>query len=86
LSYPNKDHAERGLREGLITRPQCNTIINVLQRTERPLWDTELGGEIFIHGNGSQTDWAAGRVALDDENMKELFDIIPKGTPILIEP
>lgn len=86
LSYPNKEHAARGLRDGLITRPQYNTIISALQHTERPLWDTELGGEIFIHGNGSQTDWTAGCVALDDENMKELFDIIPTGTPVLIEP
>ena len=86
LSYPNKEHAARGLRDGLITRPQYNTIISALQRAERPLWDTELGGEIFIHGNGSQTDWTAGCVALDDENMKILFDIIPTGTPVLIEP
>jgi murein L,D-transpeptidase YafK len=86
LSYPNKEHTERGLREGLITRGQYNEIISALQRTERPLWDTELGGEIFIHGNGSQTDWTAGCVALDDENMKELFDIIPTGTPVLIDP
>lgn len=86
LSYPNKEHAARGLRDGLITRPQYDTILSALQHTERPLWDTELGGEIFIHGNGSQTDWTAGCVALDDENMKELFAIIPTGTPVLIEP
>lgn len=86
LSYPNKEHAARGLRDGLITRGQYDGIISALQRKERPPWDTELGGEIFIHGNGSQTDWTAGCVALDDENMKELFDIIPTGTPVLIEP
>jgi murein L,D-transpeptidase YafK len=86
LSYPNQAHTERGLREGLITRGQYNEIIGALQHGERPLWDTELGGEIFIHGNGAQEDWTAGCVALDDENMKVLFDIIPKGTPVLIEP
>ena len=86
LSYPNKEHTERGLRDGLITRSQYNQIMSALQRGERPLWDTELGGEIFIHGNGSREDWTAGCVALDDENMKVLFDIIPKGTPVLIEP
>lgn len=86
LSYPNKEHAERGLRDRLITRAQYNEIISALERRVRPLWNTRLGGEIFIHGNGSQSDWTWGCVALDNNNMKELFDAIPKGTPVLIEP
>jgi murein L,D-transpeptidase YafK len=86
LSYPNEDHAKRGLRDGLITRAQYNEIMSALQNRVRPLWNTRLGGEIFIHGNGSQRDWTWGCVALDDNNIKELFDAIPKGSPVLIEP
>ena len=86
LSYPNKEHAERGLRDHLITRAEYDEIMSALERRARPLWNTRLGGEIFIHGNGSQSDWTWGCVALDDENIKELFDAIPKGTPVLIEP
>ena len=86
LSYPNKEHAERGLRDRIITRAQYNEIMSALQRRERPPWNTPLGGEIFIHGNGSQSDWTWGCVALDDENMKELYDAIPKGTTVVIKP
>jgi len=86
LSYPNKEHAERGLRDRIITRAQYNEIMSALQRRERPPWNTPLGGEIFIHGNGSQSDWTWGCVALDNENMKELYDAIPKGTTVVIKP
>jgi L,D-peptidoglycan transpeptidase YkuD (ErfK/YbiS/YcfS/YnhG family) len=60
--------------------------MSALERRERPPWNTPLGGEIFIHGNGSQSDWTWGCVALDNEDMKELFDAIPKGTNVVIEP
>lgn len=86
LSYPGKAHAARGLRDGLITQAQHDGIISALNRRQRPLWDTRLGGEIFIHGNGSSSDWTWGCVALDNEDMKELFDAIPKGAAVVIEP
>lgn len=86
LSYPDKEHAARGLREGLITRAQHDGILGALGRRQRPPWDTRLGGEIFIHGNGSSSDWTWGCVALDNEDMKELFEVIPKGAAVVIEP
>ena len=86
LSYPNKEHTERGLRSGLITRAQHDNIIGALKRNARPPWNTRLGGEVFIHGHGSKSDWTLGCVALDNEDMKELYDAIPKGTPVIIEP
>jgi lipoprotein-anchoring transpeptidase ErfK/SrfK len=86
LSYPNKEHAERGLRSGLITRAQHDRIMNALELKARPPWDTPLGGEVFIHGNGSKRDWTFGCVALEDQDMRELFDAIPKGAPVVIKP
>jgi murein L,D-transpeptidase YafK len=86
LSYPNKEHAERGLRGRLITRAQYDRIINALEARSRPPWDTPLGGEVFIHGHGSKSDWTIGCVALENDDMKELFDVIPKGAPVIIEP
>jgi murein L,D-transpeptidase YafK len=86
LSYPNKEHAERGLRGRLITRAQYDRIINALEARSRPPWDTPLGGEVFIHGHGSKSDWTLGCVALENDDMKELFDVIPKGAPVIIEP
>lgn len=86
LSYPDEAAAERGLRDRLITRGQHRRIVSAVRRKRTPPWDTTLGGEIFIHGNGSQTDWTWGCVALDDQDIKELFDAVPVGTPVLIEP
>jgi murein L,D-transpeptidase YafK len=86
LSYPNKEHAERGLRDRIITRSQYDEIMSAIQRRVRPPWNTRLGGEVFIHGNGSQSDWTWGCVALDDDDMRELYDAIPKGAAVVIEP
>jgi murein L,D-transpeptidase YafK len=86
LSYPNQEHAARGLRVGLINRAQHSEIIRALANRQRPPWDTRLGGEIFIHGNGSASDWTWGCVALDNADMKELFEAVEKGTPVIIEP
>ena len=85
ISYPNREHAERGLRDGLITRAQYHQIVLALKRGSVPPQYTRLGGEIFIHGNGSTRDWTWGCVALDDKDIRELFDAVPIGTPVTIE-
>jgi murein L,D-transpeptidase YafK len=85
LSYPNRKHAERGLRDGLIKRGQYDQIIGAIDRKRMPPQNTRLGGELFIHGNGSQSDWTWGCVALDDKDIRELFDAVPIGTPVMIE-
>lgn len=85
LSYPNREHAERGFRDGLITQSQYNEIIAALAKKRTPPQNTRLGGEIFIHGNGSKNDWTWGCVALDDGDIRELFDAVPIGTPVFIE-
>ena len=84
LSYPNQRHSARGLRDGLITRSQYNQMIHALDRRRVPPQNTKLGGEFFIHGSGSQNDWTWGCVALDDVDMRELYDAIPVGTPVTI--
>ena len=86
LNYPNRKDAERGLRDGLITRAEYDRIVSALRRKRPPPWDTALGGEIYIHGGGTANDWTAGCVALDDSEMKELFDSVPLGTPVRIDP
>jgi murein L,D-transpeptidase YafK len=86
LSYPNLAHAERGLRDGLITRSQYDAIVSALRAHKGPPQNTRLGGLIYIHGNGASSDWTWGCVALEDEDIKELFDAVPVGTPVRIEP
>jgi lipoprotein-anchoring transpeptidase ErfK/SrfK len=86
LSYPNKEHAQRGLRSRIITRAQYDQITKALEAKARPPWNTPLGGEIFIHGAGAKSDWTLGCVALENDDMKELFGAIPRGAPVQIEP
>ncbi len=85
VSYPNAEDAERGLRDGLINREQHNQILNAIHRKIAPPQNTPLGGQIYIHGNGSQQDWTWGCVALDDKDIRELFDAVPAGTQVIIE-
>jgi len=86
ISYPNLAHAERGLRDGLITKAQYNSIVRANKAKTTPPQYTRLGGTIYIHGNGASSDWTWGCVALEDENIRELFNAVTVGTPVTIEP
>lgn len=52
---------------------------------KRPPWGTSLGGEIYIHGGGTQKDWTAGCIALADADMRALFDLCTEGDRVIIE-
>ncbi|HEV7859580.1 MAG TPA: L,D-transpeptidase [Pyrinomonadaceae bacterium] len=85
ISYPNLEDAQRGLRDGLIDRQEYQKIAEAIEKKEAPPQTTALGGQIYIHGRGAQKDWTWGCVALDDQDIKELFDAVPVGTRIIIE-
>lgn len=86
VSYPNPEDAARGLRDGLITKAQHDTIIAAHQKKTAPPQYTKLGGLIYIHGHGASKDWTWGCVALENEDIKELFDAVSVGTPVTIKP
>lgn len=86
LSYPNAAHARRGLRDHLITKAQYDEILKALKEKKAPPQNTALGGQIYIHGNGSNRDWTWGCVALDDRDIRELFNVVTVGTPVTIRP
>ena len=86
LSYPTPADATRGLREGLITQAEHDAVLAAHRNHTTPPWNTALGGEIFIHGNGSGSDWTLRCVALDDVDMTELYARVGKGTPVEIRP
>ena len=86
LSYPDPGDAARAVADGVISRAQHNAIVQAHRDRTTPPWNTALGGEIFIHGNGSGSDWTYGCIALDDADIKELFDLVPKGTTVEIRP
>ena len=86
ISYPSVASADRGLREGLISKQERAAIASANTRKACPPWNTRLGGTVGIHGHGSHSDWTWGCVALDDAEVDELWAACPLGTPILIAP
>jgi murein L,D-transpeptidase YafK len=54
------------------------------------------GGDIMIHGlpNGYEdvdafhriTDWTDGCIAVTNEEMEEIWELVPDGTPVVIKP
>lgn len=74
ISYPNRKDAERGLAEGLITREEFDQIKESIENGKRPCWETSLGGKIGIHGMGASRDWTAGCVAMDDDDIRWLWE------------
>lgn len=85
VSYPNKEDAERGLRDKLITRRQYQQILRANETRTPPPQQTALGGDIYIHGGGTANDWTWGCVALANEDIRELFNAVPRGATVIIE-
>jgi murein L,D-transpeptidase YafK len=92
VSYPNIADADKGLKEGLITKDEHQAIIAAIRAKTKPPQNTKLGGDIFIHGGGTGKlfglvrDWTLGCVALENDEIKELFEMIPVKTPVKIVP
>jgi murein L,D-transpeptidase YafK len=92
LSYPNVKDAQRGLREAIITQEEHDAIVSAVRgrsfdaNTWEALWQTALGGEIMIHGSKGDRATTAGCVAMDDEAIRELYKLLPYGTPVKIAP
>jgi murein L,D-transpeptidase YafK len=86
LNYPTPSDAEAGLKAGRITKAQADRIVAASRGSGCPPWDSPLGGEIFIHGCGSSSDWTLGCVALNDPDMDFLYEACPVGTPVEIRP
>lgn len=86
LSYPSSRDAEAAYREGRITRADRDAVAAAEASGSCPPWDTPLGGAIVIHGRGASADWTLGCVALEDADMRLLYDAVPVGTPVSLEP
>ena len=86
VSYPNAPHADRGLRDGLISKSQYDAIMRALKLKKTPPQNTALGGDIYIHGHGAGSDWTWGCVALENDDIRELFNAATVGTPVTILP
>ncbi len=86
VSYPGIEDAKRGLKEKIISQEEHDAIVKAIDEKQMPPQKTALGGEIYIHGGGTENDWTDGCVALKNEEIREIFDAIPVGTAVKIKP
>jgi len=96
LSYPGLKHAETALQEQLITPAEYMMIKKALDDRQQPPWDTRLGGAVGIHGrmldgtippqSFTATNWTEGCIALDNEDVDEIYSVVSLGTPVTILP
>lgn len=87
LSYPNREDAERGLDQGLISQWEYQQIVSANNQGLTPLQKTRLGGGIGIHGGDKPSlgsDWTWGCVGLKDSDIDQFYDYLPVGTPVVI--
>jgi murein L,D-transpeptidase YafK len=84
ISYPNADDAKVGLDAHVLSKREFDAIHAAIRKHVLPPQNTALGGDIFIHGRGSQSDWTWGCVALDDHDMEFLFQHVRVGDKVTI--
>jgi uncharacterized protein YijF (DUF1287 family) len=84
LSYPEREDAERGLRDGLLEARERDAIVAACESGGIPAQDTKLGGSIRIHGGGARRDWTLGCVAMRDDDILELLPLVRAGTRVTV--
>ena len=62
---------------------------NEADRAQAQARGVDPGGDIMIHGKtppGYSRDWTDGCIALTDQQIEEVWRLVPVGTPIIISP
>jgi murein L,D-transpeptidase YafK len=86
VSYPSTDDAERGVKANLISKAEEQAIRTAIRDKSMPPQKTKLGGEIYIHGGGTDGDWTDGCIAMNDSDITELFALANTGMRVSILP
>jgi len=86
INYPHEQAVASGLSLGLITEGEAEAIRSDLREGRCPNWSTALGGGIGLHGGRVGRGTTAGCVAVSDQHIEELFNILRVGDPIEIWP
>ncbi len=87
LNYPTAEDARRGLRNGLISKQQHDSIVQAEDAFTMPPMYTPLGGMIEIHGDGTGagSNWTQGCVAIHNTEIDKIWAWVDVGTPVIIE-
>ncbi|OGL46222.1 MAG: hypothetical protein A2149_03495 [Candidatus Schekmanbacteria bacterium RBG_16_38_11] len=94
ISYPNDADALQGLKADLITVKEFIKIDEQIKNRQKPLWNTKLGGYVGIHGTGKNKNfesafninWTDGCIALPDNIMEKVYELVEVGSPVTILP
>ncbi|OGW34833.1 MAG: hypothetical protein A2010_01045 [Nitrospirae bacterium GWD2_57_9] len=96
ISYPGHEHAEYGLRQGLISPRQYQMIRKASEERQPPPWDTRLGGAVGIHGRMLDSaiaprhftgmNWTDGCIAMENSDVDEIYSVVTIGTSVTILP
>ena len=94
ISYPNDLDALYALKKDLISVKEFISIDRAIKNREKPPWNTKLGGYIGIHGTGKDREfeskwkinWTDGCIAINDDALIGVYNIVEIGTPIMILP
>lgn len=75
LSYPGAHDARMAFDAGRIDEQTLANILLAHAENRRPPWGSPLGGEIYIHEGGCESDWTQGCIALEKADMDTLFPL-----------
>lgn len=91
IDYPTPTHARTALESGVFTEQDYEAYHVYYRRHGHPPQNTALGGAIGIHGIGrgspdvhSRFHWTEGCVAVTNEQIERLAELVGIGTRIVI--
>ncbi len=92
LTYPNVDNADNALKKGKIDLDTYEAIARAQSAGQIPPQNTDLGGQIGIHGLGSgnmsihrSMNWTHGCIALTNDQIDQLSQWVEKGTLVTVK-
>lgn len=92
LTYPSTEQADYGLRNGQIDLDTYESITKAHLRGQIPPQNTNLGGQIGIHGLGTGSlkihqsmNWTHGCIALTNDQIDTLSQWVEKGTLVTVK-
>jgi len=92
IDYPDEERASRALRRGQIDEATFRAIRSAVRAGRLPPQNTPLGGNLGIHGLGrgdprihETFNWTQGCIALTNEQLDRLTQLIRVGTRVVID-
>lgn len=85
INYPLPGQIAQGFIDNQLTIPQAAEMVLETWTGRLPNQFTRLGGWVAIHGGREGGGWTLGCVALDTDDMRRVYELVPVGTPVQIE-